>query len=174
MESKGKFCYPEFTRPVLLLLQLLESRLPLLCRKPGACTPTDTARAQESTVPLKLLYLPRLLKLTVSHLGWLLLFHSCSTIAAQSAVLTARSPEFCAAEAVEVPLLRLLVSKAQAKIFSLIFCQCFSFWQSNLGNVVFRCHHRRGYGRRGNGVENQQTNDLQSLKNIFTNGVYNF
>lgn len=102
-----------------------------------------------------------------SHLGWLLLFHSCSTIAAQSAVLTARSQEFCAAEAPEVPLLRLLVSKAQAKIFSLIFCQCFPFWQSNLGNVVFRCHHRRGYGRRGNGVENQQTNDLHRVQKIF-------
>lgn len=37
-----------------------------------------------------------------SHLGWPLLFHSCSTIAAQSAVLTARSQEFCAAEAAEV------------------------------------------------------------------------
>lgn len=102
-----------------------------------------------------------------SHLGWLLLFHSCSTIAAQSAVLTARSQEFCAAEAAEVPLLRLLVSKAQAKIFSLSFCQCFPFWQSNPGNVVFRCHHRRGYGRRGNGVENQQTNDLHRVQKIF-------
>lgn len=66
MESKGKFCYPELASPVLLLLQLLESPLPLLCRKPGACTPTDTARAQESTVPLKLLYLSRLLKLPVT------------------------------------------------------------------------------------------------------------
>lgn len=47
-----------------------------------------------------------------SHLWWLLLFHHRSTIAAQSAVLTVRSQAFCASEAAEVPLLRLLVSKA--------------------------------------------------------------
>lgn len=73
-----------------------------------------------------------------SHLGWLLLFHSCSTIAAQSAVLTARSQEFCAAEAAEVPLLRLLVSKAQAKIFSLSFCQCFPILAKQSGKCSFQ------------------------------------
>lgn len=58
-----------------LLPQLLESSLPLLCRKPGTRTPTDMARAQQSTVPPMLFYLPRLL-------GLVLLSCNCSTIAA--------------------------------------------------------------------------------------------
>ena len=33
-----------------------------LCRKPGTRTPTDMARAQQSTVPPMLFYLPRLLE----------------------------------------------------------------------------------------------------------------
>lgn len=47
-----------------------------LCRKPGTRTPTDMARAQQSTVPPMLFYLPRLLERV--------LFCNCSTGAAIS------------------------------------------------------------------------------------------
>lgn len=82
----------------------------------GSQAPTDTTRVQESTVPLKLV-LPRLLKLPVTCDDC-----CCSTPAVpllQSAVLMARSPKFCAAEAAEAPLLRLLVVKAEGRKKSL-------------------------------------------------------
>lgn len=84
-----------------------------MSRKPGDHTPTDTARAQESTAPPMLLYLSWLVELPVTCDGCF-----CSApvvLLLQSAVLRARSQELCATEAAEAPLLRLLVPQTEGK-----------------------------------------------------------
>lgn len=149
IESKGKFCYPDFTSTVLLG----QLELCYCCRcwnHHYQCVPGSKVRAcllipraQESTVPLKLLYLTRAAKAS-SHLWWWLLLCNCSTTAIVSSpegqiprVLYCRS---CWSTIAEIASVR---SQRGKKIISLIFCQCFQLWQNNLGNVVFRFHHRK-------------------------------
>lgn len=156
---------------------MLESPWPLLHGKPGNHTPTDRAGAQGSTVPPVLLDLPRLVELPVTCDGC-----CCSAavvLLLQPAVLRARSQDLCYKISVLQRLLKHHCSdcwfqKQKGKKFPLIICQCYPSQQSNLGNVVFRFSHIREHGRGGNGVENQQTNDLHRVQNIFTDRMYIF
>ena len=142
---------------------MLESPWPLLHRNPGNHTLTDRAGAQGSTVLPVLLNLPSLVELPVTCDGC-----CCSAtvvLLLQPAVLRARSQDLCYKISVLQRLLKhrggdCWCQKQKGKKFPLIFCQCYPSQQSNLGNVVFRFSHIREHGRGGNGVENQQTDNL--------------
>ena len=157
-------------------LWMLESPWPLLPGKPGNHTSTDGAGAQGSTVPPVLLNLPRLVELQspVMAAAVLQLWSYCCSQRSWEP-----DPKICATRSLLQRLLKHQCSgcwfqKQKGKKFPLIFCQCYSCQQSNLGNVVFRFSHIREHGRGENGVENQQTNDLHKVQNIFTDRMYIF